>query len=61
METNGGFFFAKSKIDFLLEFLELPHGIPSGDTINRVFSTIDSIKFEACFFGGKTKLGTAAF
>ena len=41
--------FSKSKIDFLLEFLELPHGIPSKDTINRVFSTIDSIKFEACF------------
>jgi hypothetical protein len=41
--------FAKSKIDFLLEFLELPHGIPSENTINRVFLTIDSIKFEACF------------
>jgi predicted transposase YbfD/YdcC len=41
--------FAKSKEDFLKTFLELPHGIPSEDTINRVFSTLDSLKFETCF------------
>lgn len=41
--------FAKSKEEFLKTFLELPHGIPSEDTINRVFSSIDSIQFETCF------------
>ena len=41
--------FAKSKEAFLKTFLELPQGIPSEDTINRVFSSIDSIQFETCF------------
>ena len=41
--------FASSKEDFLKKFLELPNGIPSHDTINRVFSAIDSSKFETCF------------
>ena len=38
--------FARSKEDFLRRFLELPNGIPSEDTINRVFSSIDSSQFE---------------
>jgi len=41
--------FARSKEDFLKTFLELPNGIPSEDTINRVFSSLDSVKFETCF------------
>ena len=41
--------FAKSKESFLKKFLELPSGIPSKDTINRVFSAIDSQQFESCF------------
>ena len=41
--------FAHSKAKFLNKFLELPNGIPSEDTINRVFSAIDSSKFESCF------------
>ena len=41
--------FARSKEEFLRTFLELPQGIPSEDTINRVFSTIDSTQFETCF------------
>lgn len=41
--------FAKSKETFLRKFLELPHGIPSEDTINRVFAGIDSQQFEDCF------------
>jgi len=41
--------FATSKEDFLRKFLDLPNGIPSEDTINRVFSSIDSSKFETCF------------
>jgi len=41
--------FAKSKEGFLKKFLELPNGIPSKVTINRVFSAIDSQQFESCF------------
>jgi predicted transposase YbfD/YdcC len=41
--------FARSKEGFLRRFLELPNGIPSEDTINRVFSSIDSSQFENCF------------
>jgi predicted transposase YbfD/YdcC len=41
--------YAHSKEDFLRTFLELPNGIPSHDTFNRVFSNINSDVFEACF------------
>jgi len=41
--------YAKAKEDFLRSFLELPNGIPSDDTFNRVFSSINSEQFEACF------------
>ncbi|QTD39143.1 ISAs1 family transposase [Polaribacter batillariae] len=41
--------YAKEKEDFLRTFLELPNGIPSHDTFNRVFSAIDSKQFELCF------------
>ena len=34
---------------WLRTFLELPNGIPSHDTINRVFSHMDPVKFETCF------------
>jgi len=41
--------YARSKEDFLRSFLDLPNGIPSHDTFNRVFSNIDSEQFETCF------------
>lgn len=41
--------YANSKEEFLRSFLDLPNGIPSHDTFNRVFSNIDSAHFEACF------------
>lgn len=41
--------YAYSKEEFLRSFLDLPNGIPSHDTFNRVFSNIDSHQFEACF------------
>ena len=41
--------FAISKEEFLKKFLKLENGIPSEDTINRMFSSIDSDKFESCF------------
>lgn len=41
--------FGKTKKHFLSKILRLPNGIPSHDTINRVFSMIRSDKFEEIF------------
>lgn len=41
--------YANAKEDFLRSFLELPNGIPSDDTFNRVFSSINPEQFERCF------------
>ena len=41
--------YASSKEKFLRKFLTLKNGIPSDDTMNRVFSAINSEVFEACF------------
>jgi predicted transposase YbfD/YdcC len=41
--------YAQEKEVFLRTFLDLPNGIPSHDTFNRVFSAIDSKQFESCF------------
>ena len=39
----------ESKKKWLKKFLELPNGIPSHDTFNRVFSMINPISFQKCF------------
>ncbi|MDR3584252.1 MAG: ISAs1 family transposase [Desulfosporosinus sp.] len=41
--------FGKSKESWLRTFLELPNGIPSHDTFNRVFSRLDPKEFHQCF------------
>lgn len=41
--------FGKTKLDFLKGFLKLPNGIPSHDTINRVFSGLRPKLFEKMF------------
>lgn len=41
--------FGKEKKQFLSKILKLPNGIPSHDTINRVFSLIKPEKFELLF------------
>ena len=41
--------FGKARIDFLKKILYLPNGIPSHDTINRVFSMLKPDKFEIVF------------
>jgi len=41
--------FAKNKEPFLKQFLDLPNGVPSDDTINRVVSSIDAKEFEKSF------------
>lgn len=48
--------YAKAKEGFLRSFLVLPNGIPSDDTFNRVFSSIDSEQFEACFVDWVSRL-----
>ena len=44
---------AHSKREWLETFLELPGGIPSHDTINRVFQMMDPGKFHEAFSGGR--------
>lgn len=41
--------FGKAKYDWLKNFLELPHGIPSADTFERVFAMIDPEEFKSAF------------
>ena len=41
--------FGKSKEDWLRTFLSLPEGIPSHDTFNCVFSSLDPVELEKCF------------
>src|SRR5260370_11936089 len=38
-----------SKLDWLRSFLELPHGIPSHDTFNRVFALLNPTAFQEGF------------
>lgn len=38
-----------ARLDWLRQFVVLPHGIPSHDTLMRVFAALDSSRFEACF------------
>lgn len=41
--------YGNAKQEWLKQFLELPNGIPSHDTIARVFARIDPKEFEQCF------------
>src|ERR1700730_1438854 len=41
--------FARSRHDWLKTFLRLPNGIPSHDTLERVFDRLDPAAFQACF------------
>lgn len=41
--------FAQAKQDWLQTFLELPNGIPSHDTLGRIFALLDPDIFEVCF------------
>lgn len=37
-----------ARLDWLRQFVPLENGIPSHDTIGRVFAALDSALFEAC-------------
>jgi predicted transposase YbfD/YdcC len=41
--------YGKTNLPFLKKLLQLPHGIPSHDTINRVFSLLNPRRFEKLF------------
>jgi len=41
--------FGKAKKEWFRAFLELPNGIPSHDTFNRVFNWLDPQQFQSCF------------
>ena len=48
--------FGKTKHDFLKTFLKLLNGIPSHDTINRVFSMLNPKRFEKLFLNWASSL-----
>jgi predicted transposase YbfD/YdcC len=58
--------FGRAKLDWLRTFLELPNGVPSHDTIGRVFAALDAGKFAEGFsawvaaFSGGLGLGAVA-
>jgi predicted transposase YbfD/YdcC len=41
--------FAKAREEWFRRFLQLPYGIPSHDTLGRIFSVLSAQAFEACF------------
>jgi predicted transposase YbfD/YdcC len=43
-------------LDWLGGFLDLPHGIPSHDTFDRVFRHLDPLEFEKCFHAWSKRL-----
>jgi predicted transposase YbfD/YdcC len=43
--------YGKTKHDWLKTFLELPNGIPSDDTFNRLFSRLKPEELQKCFMG----------
>ena len=51
--------YGKTNIEFLKQFLALKNGIPSHDTINRVFQIINPRQFERCFIAWAESLKEA--
>lgn len=50
---------ARSKAEWLKKVLELPHGIPSHDTIGRVLAALKPAAFQACFTAWTAQLQAA--
>jgi len=51
---------ARAKRGWLERFLDLPHGIPSHDTLSRLFARLDPRQFERCLTGWMTHLAGLA-
>jgi hypothetical protein len=50
--------FGDAKVEWLTTFLDLPHGIPTHATFNRVFAALNPKQFRTCFgSGGKPPRG----
>lgn len=52
--------FSRAKLKWFKTFLDLPHGIPSQDTFERVFARLDPESFERCFLGWTQALAVAS-
>jgi predicted transposase YbfD/YdcC len=50
--------FGEAKAAWFAEFLDLPHGIPSHDTFNRVFAALDPVQFRAGFLAWMQAVAT---
>lgn len=52
--------FGRAKLKWFRTFLDLPHGIPSQDTFERVFAKLDPDGFERCFAGWTAALSKSS-
>lgn len=52
--------FGRAKLKWFKSFLDLPHGIPSQDTFERVFARLDPDAFERCFIEWTKALSTGS-
>ena len=50
--------YGKSNIDWLSQYLHLPNGIPSHDTLGRVFSLLNPKEFEKFFIDWTTQISS---
>jgi predicted transposase YbfD/YdcC len=48
---------AAAHVDWLTQYLELPNGIPSHDTIGRLLATLKPQAFQSCFQGWLASIG----
>ena len=53
--------FAESREDWFKTFLPLPHGLPSHDTVYRVFCALDARVFARCFAGCQRRFCSTLF
>lgn len=52
--------FGRAKFKWFKTFLDLPHGVPSQDTFERVFARLDPDAFERCFIAWTKALSVSS-